>query len=526
MIRVEAGVRAAVLGAIALFLGCGTASEGATSERVGDVEFAIRNGVKVTPFGPDPAPAWTKNIVSFGGCTGTIVAPNWVLSAQHCNYSAGVQAVSKRPTGDVTRDVDQVVNHPNVGEHKDVDTVMLHLSSPFDDVGAPPPLFYGNAADIDGKSVISYGYGWEAAVTSGCTTNAACGAGKGCDVPSGVCYTPTTALRSGVMSAATNTFGSFYLIADASGQMPLFGDSGGPVTLDGKLVGVNGWWQYDLTRGGSSTLPVSREWMLELINDGEDIVWHNGTTGATQFWRMNGINRLAFTDVDSSLNTADASGWLPVARADFNKDGKVDILWQNLTSGATQIWFLENNGTRFMKASLNTVSSGWRLRGSADYNRDGSSDLLLQNVTSGALQVWYMNGYSRQSVANLDAGLNTPDSTGWKVSGTGDFNQDGSIDLFWHNGTTGDSQVWYMDGIARTSAANFPASLNVTDSSGWYPVSVIDKNHDGKPDILWHNANTGALQVWYMNGTSRSSYAELSSSLNVPQSTGWRIVAH
>jgi hypothetical protein len=31
-----------------------------------------------------------------------------------------------------------------------------------------------------------------------------------------------------------------------------------------------------------------------------------------------------------------------------------------------------------------------------------------------------------------------------------------------------------------------------------------DFNQDSHPDILWHNSSSGETQVWYMNGSNRS----------------------
>ena len=53
-------------------------------------------------------------------------------------------------------------------------------------------------------------------------------------------------------------------------------------------------------------------------------------------------------------------------------------------------------------------------------------------------------------------------------------------------------------------------------------VTVADFNQDGKPDIFGHNGSTGEFQVWFMDGATRTSYANLSAGLNTPDSLGWR----
>jgi len=262
------------------------------------------------------------------------------------------------------------------------------------------------------------------------------------------------------------------------------------------------------------------------LDRANDLVFHNGSTGQTQVWYMNSIIRTSAASLDASLNIADASGWTPVAMADFNNDRNPDIVWHNGSTGASQIWYM--NGTARtsyadLSAALNvTDSTGWRFQGAADFNQDGKPELFARNLTSGAMQLWLMDGATRTGYIDLSSSLNTPASTGWNFVGTGDFNQDGSTDILWHNGVSGDSQVWYMNGATRVSAAMLDVSLNVKDSSGWKLSTVTDLNHDGKPDVLAHNGTTGQFQVWFLDNITRTSYANLDAGLNTADSTGWR----
>jgi hypothetical protein len=257
-----------------------------------------------------------------------------------------------------------------------------------------------------------------------------------------------------------------------------------------------------------------------------NVLWHNGVSGATQVWQMNDLTRNSYTDLDPSLNVTDATAWSIVGSADFDEDGTDDLLWHNGASGVTQVWYM-NGATRTSlancDASLNVAdSTGWRIASTADFDHDGKPDILWHNGTSGAAQVWYMNGVARHSIGNFDSTLNTADSTGWKIAATADFNDDGDVDILWHDGTSGASQVWYLDGIARIGFANFDASLNTADSTGWTIVGASDFNRDGHADILWHNGGSGATQVWYLNDVTRIGFGSLDASLNVTDSTGWK----
>ena len=34
----------------------------------------------------------------------------------------------------------------------------------------------------------------------------------------------------------------------------------------------------------------------------------------------------------------------------------------------------------------------------------------------------------------------------FSIVGVGDFNRDGNADIVWHNSSTGETQIWFMDG--------------------------------------------------------------------------------
>ncbi len=258
-----------------------------------------------------------------------------------------------------------------------------------------------------------------------------------------------------------------------------------------------------------------------------EIHWHN-SSGSTQVWYMNGALRSGLSNFDSSLTVADNTGWTAVGISDFDEDGLSDVLWHNGTTGATQIWYMNGSARAAystLDSSLNVAdSTGWRIVGTNDFNQDGHPDILWHNGASGATQVWYMNLAARIGYADFDPSLNVADNTGWRVVGTNDFNRDGHADILWHNGTSGATQVWYMNGVLQIGAENFDASLTVADSTGWRVAETNDFDRDGHPDILWHNGTSGASQIWLMNGVWRSSFLNLDSSLTITDGTGWSII--
>lgn len=102
------------------------------------------------------------------------------------------------------------------------------------------------------------------------------------------------------------------------------------------------------------------------------------------------------------------------------------------------------------------------------------------------------------------APLAVADGTGRIVEAVrgGDFNADGHPDLFWRHRQTGALNVWLMDGSVRSSeVVPTPGSL----AASWRVAGTADFDGDGQSDILWHDATTGALRVWRMSGVTRLS---------------------
>jgi glucose/arabinose dehydrogenase len=226
----------------------------------------------------------------------------------------------------------------------------------------------------------------------------------------------------------------------------------------------------------------------DLNGDGKsDIVIQTvgASTTTTTTWLMNG------TSISAAANilTTDPT-WSVSHIADFNGDGKADILWRN-TDGRVTVWLMNGN-TILGAVGLLGPDANWRVSHVGDFNGDGKADLLWRN-TNGAVTLWLMNGTAITSTA----GLIGPDAN-WSVSHTGDFNGDGKADLLWRN-TNGAVTLWLMSGTTTTSAAGV-----LGPDPSWSVSHVADFNGDGKADLLWRNTN-GAVTMWLMNGVALSS---------------------
>jgi len=79
----------------------------------------------------------------------------------------------------------------------------------------------------------------------------------------------------------------------------------------------------------------------------------------------------------------------------------------------------------------------------------------------------------------------------------GDFDGDGKSDVLWRNAATGANAIWLMNGATTASATTFSTVADLT----WKIAGVGDFDGDGKADILWRNAAGGNV-IWLMNGAA------------------------
>lgn len=87
----------------------------------------------------------------------------------------------------------------------------------------------------------------------------------------------------------------------------------------------------------------------------------------------------------------------------------------------------------------------------------------------------------------------------WKVSGIGDFDGDGTIDLLLRDVTIGNTAFVSIRNQQRTPIVSHAFTGIFTD---WVVEGVGDFDGDRKADLLWRNTDTGKLVMWRMPALS------------------------
>ena len=269
-----------------------------------------------------------------------------------------------------------------------------------------------------------------------------------------------------------------------------------------------------------SSIPGPITSAADFNGDGRsDILWRNDD-GGLAIWTMTGANGAQINSGNSITTTPDSS-WHIQANADFNGDSSGDVLWQN-DNGMLAVWTMGGGaaGDQIQTGGAigSVLDSHTHVQGTGDFNADGKSDILLRN-DSGIITVWTMGGTAGTTIQTQNTIAASPDAH-WKIQGLGDFNGDGHSDILWRNDTSGTLAVWTMGGTDGTQILSGDQIGSVPDKS-WHVRGVADFNGDGHSDILWRNDN-GTLAVWTMGGTS-GNQIETGNQIGSSPDSSWKV---
>ncbi|MGF1938683.1 MAG: beta strand repeat-containing protein [Nostoc sp. ChiQUE02] len=193
-----------------------------------------------------------------------------------------------------------------------------------------------------------------------------------------------------------------------------------------------------------------------------------------------------------AVNFALPSGSSPISLVvgDFNKDGKSDIVTAN--NASQNISLLLGDGTGGFGNAINfKVPSRPSFVTVDDFNGDGKSDLAVTSSYFNNVSILLGNGKgSFNSATPFNVGTN-PNSVI-----VGDFNKDSKLDLAVANSDSNNVSVLLGDGSGGFGiATNFNVGLNPVS------VTVIDFNGDGKSDLAVANAYSDTVSVLLGDGT-------------------------
>jgi hypothetical protein len=245
-----------------------------------------------------------------------------------------------------------------------------------------------------------------------------------------------------------------------------------------------------------------------LTYGGPHLLWKNTTTGALKAWVLNGSTVTGTEFTTPGCGPTDCGTPIDVVNN--------TVLWDDIDSGRIRTSSFDNGGVMSLNAPYSwtcDTSSGcgwqWRAIGRSELSVPGSlakqQGILWHNPSTGAVSIWDVSGSTVTGTRNVgwDCGAANGCSLNWRAMLTADMNHDGNTDILWYNASTGQLSSWLLDSSGRVSGTQNVA-WTCNKSSGcadeWRLVGAADVNLDGNIDLSWHNATTGKVSNWLLDG--------------------------
>ncbi len=256
----------------------------------------------------------------------------------------------------------------------------------------------------------------------------------------------------------------------------------------------------------------------EFFWSGSDIYGRSNTN--RDIWSSTGTG-MGYTYIGNPAGQdGNYSSWKPYL-ADFNGDGRADVLWQNEDTqgrglGNRDIWLSLDDGTNYTivtnPGGHDGNFSNWTLR-LADFDGDGFADLFMSDAdiygrSNGNRDILFNqgDGHAFGHVANPNGHDGTYQG---RTPHFGDFNGDGKTDILWngediYGRSNGQRAIW----LSKGNWTHFETVANPGGHNGnfvgWMP-RLADFNGDGKTDILWsdadiHGRSQGNRDIWISLG--------------------------
>jgi sugar lactone lactonase YvrE len=182
------------------------------------------------------------------------------------------------------------------------------------------------------------------------------------------------------------------------------------------------------------------------------------------------------------------------AVADLNGDGIPDLVASE--SSTLFVAYLGNGDGTFTQAGLPVNVGNYFYVSIADFNKDGIPDIATVCESGGApFQIFLGKGDGTFSLAG-SINLATDKPTAIAAA---DFNSDGNLDLVINNGNgNGTSQYPAFELLMGNGDGTFQPVVVNPSASNIGPIGVADFNGDGKPDVI---AQTNSLNVFLVQPT-------------------------
>ncbi len=211
---------------------------------------------------------------------------------------------------------------------------------------------------------------------------------------------------------------------------------------------------------------------VDFDGDGDsDILLRNYGTFQNKVLLMDGTENVGEVAIGENFVVRNPD-WQMKAAGNFDQDEEIEILWRHRRNGGFVIWDLDGQDASSSFIDLTVIGRGtqgalsnlsWEMQAAADFDGDGKDEIVWRNSQTGANALWTLDGKFLQSSVFIP-GLTNPD---WQVVDAQDFDGDGYTDLAWRRGSTGENALWMLAPEGNSYGVTDSAFIPTLPASNW-----------------------------------------------------------
>ncbi|WP_405869349.1 MULTISPECIES: trypsin-like serine protease [unclassified Streptomyces] len=454
-------------------------------------------------------------------CGGTVVSPTKILTAAHCvkdedgksynwkAYGAVLTGTSQLPTTDSSGSTDlhggtvslplRQWNHPSYSPTTiNNDIAVLTLAAPVKATPIRMTTSGDTTSYAGGTSAKLYGWGRTSSTSQ--------------DISETL---KSATLTIHADSTCTGVYGSDYVKghmicagtqsgSDTGTKAACNGDSGGPLIVNNRIVGVVSWGVADCVAKGYYSVFSKVSTYIGAAYANVDDTNLSYTDGKADLWVRNSSTKEAYekdskgTSFAARVSVGSYDGVNVALQTDLDRDGYQDLVLRQSSTGDVYWLHYVPSSSSWSKTK---IFSDWKTRTRIVTPGDVTGDYLpdLLSVDS-AGTLWIYPGKGNGTfAARVKVG------TGWNqynsLRAHGDFTGDGKADLLARKSSTGD--LYLYKGTGKSGTGAFSTRIKVRSAWTGYNAfdAVGDISGDGKADFL---ARTPGGTLYLYKGTGKA----------------------